>query len=232
MGHIRRNSNIELLRIISMLFIVAHHFVGQGRYYCNSFTALNYINYILSFAAIIFVNVFLMIGIWYMLGSTFKASRIVSLYAQLFFYTAGITIIVLICDRNSVSISALFRGFFPFLGRALWFASAYITLIFFAPFLNKVLEMEKKQMTILVFLLLFFFSFICTIPGQENNYVCNVIWFCIAYIFMGYYKKYIHNKNKFFNENKRLLFLFISIFIYFGLITFYFWDQHMENLNI
>lgn len=185
-----RNSNIELLRIISMFFIVAGHFISQSGSIEYSFCANDYILVFLGSASRIAVNVFLIVGVWYMVDSKFSADRILKLYIQVVTYSLPITAIMMLLNRGNASIKDFARGVLPFCGRGLWFASAYITLMLFKPFLDKVLNWNRKELSLLVGLLAVFISMVCTLPDVQEGYVIDSVWFLVVYLLVGYIKKY------------------------------------------
>lgn len=185
-----RNSNIELLRIIAMFFIVAGHFILQSGDVVYSFCINDYILIFLGSASRIAVNVFLIIGVWYMVDSCFSAERILKLYIQVITYSVPITIIMLFLNKENVSAKDFARGILPFWGRGLWFASAYITLMLFKPLLDKILEWSKRELGCLVGLLLVFISLVSTFPDVQEGYVIDSVWFLVVYLFVGYIKKH------------------------------------------
>ena len=87
-----RNSNIELLRIISMLLIVCGHFVQQSGEFNICECVNDLILIFISSASRISVKIFLLIGIWYMVDSEFKAKKVLKLYFELFLYCYILTI--------------------------------------------------------------------------------------------------------------------------------------------
>ena len=80
MGYVNRKSNYELMRIVAMIMIVMGHFWGQSNYAELAAGYSYYLGGILSHGSRIAVNVFLFMGIWFMLEGEFKASRILKLY--------------------------------------------------------------------------------------------------------------------------------------------------------
>lgn len=185
-----RNSNIELLRIIAMSFIVAGHFIFQSGNIVYSFCLNDFILVFLGSASRIAVNIFLIVGVWYMVDSKFSAERILKLYIQVISYSVPITIIMLFLNRENVSVKDFARGFLPFWGRGLWFASAYITLMLFKPLLDKILDWGKKELGVFVGLMFVFISFVSTLPDVQEGYVVDSVWFLVVYLFVGYIKKY------------------------------------------
>ena len=174
-----------------MFFIVAGHFVNQGGNINYSFCLNDYFLVFLSSGSRIAVNVFFLIGIWFMVDAKFTVDRIFKLYFQLVIYCMPITIVMILINRENISVKNIICGFLPFSFRALWFASAYITLIIFKPFLDKILSWKKKQLYLLVVLLLSFVSLMSTISRDSYGYVIDSLWFLVVYIFVGTAKNMI-----------------------------------------
>lgn len=196
-----RNTNIELVRIIAMLFIIMGHFVGQTNFNQDSTSVNGILITLLSCGARIFTNVFLIIGVWFMVDSRFGAKKILKLWSNVFFYSFILTTLMLVL-KVPVSMKDIGRGYLPFLGRGLWFASAYITLMFAAPFLNFVFNLKRRQQEVLILISFFTICIVSTIPdSQEGSYIADSLWFWFVYIFVGYYKKEIYSK-KFDNLRK------------------------------
>ena len=88
-----RQSNIELLRIIAMLMIVAHHFALHGGFvFPPSAISLNcvWIQF-LQLGGKISVDIFVLISGFYMVsGGSFRLSKIIKLWLQLLTYSLAI----------------------------------------------------------------------------------------------------------------------------------------------
>ena len=97
-----RNSNIELLRILSMLAIIFCHITGESDVLNNlGENGQLFFGYLKGIGNIS-VNIFLIIGTWFMVDSDFKGKRVLKLYSELFLYTVTITtIMVIIRSRNN-----------------------------------------------------------------------------------------------------------------------------------
>ena len=130
-----RKTNIELLRILAMFLIVMGHFVSQTHCINELSGMTQYFAVIFSSAARISVGLFLMIGCWFMVDSTFKAKRVINLYLQMIFYTLSIFIFLKLI-HFPISIWMSLKAIFPFILFATWFVSAYIWLLLFSPFLK------------------------------------------------------------------------------------------------
>ncbi len=209
-----RQSNWELLRIVAMLMIVAGHMAQQGGIYWG----IGQWDLLLVMAAgsglRIGVNLFLMIGTWFMTDADFQASRILRLYGETAFYAVGLTLLMALLGVNAPRADML-RVLMPFLGRPLWFASAYISLIALSPFLKKVLAWEQDQLRKLVWLLFVLLCLVSTVPIYKESYVADFCWCVYLYLFIGYGKR----SGKWERKNKsKFLFLAAGLAIYFLLV--------------
>lgn len=222
-----RSSNFELLRIFAILAIILGHFIGQsGCYDILSGTNLLIATFLGS-AHRIAVSVFLIMGIWFMVDAKFKASRVLNLYGQLIFYTVSIFTILKIYHVH-ISLFKTIRTFFPFFSFALWFVSAYIILILLSPFLNKILELERTILKKFLIILFIFIPLLSTMWIHMDTKLCVIFYFMYAYLYVGYFKKYLYQK---FKLNKYIgLIIAGLIYITFVLLKYYFLQTH--NLGI
>jgi hypothetical protein len=192
-----REGNIELLRVIAMLFIVSGHFVGQGKLLeCLNENTVNDIFFVFfGFGHRVAVNIFLIIGVWFMVDTDFKGIRLVKMHSQVLFYTVPITVILFVLGYG-VGVSKVVQACMPILGRPLWFASAYMILLLLSPYLKKVFLLPKDKISTLVGIL---FLVCCVLPmltAEMDTFLDNLLWFIVVYIFIGYIKKYVNNLNR------------------------------------
>lgn len=186
---ISRNSNIEMLRILCMMSIIMGHFVSQTGFNNYSFDINSSVITVISMGARISVNVFLIISAWFLVSSRYRYEKITIIYTQLYLFSVSLTIIsVIFCV--DIGLTNIIRGFFPFFGRALWYASAYITLLIFLPYLNLIFLLSKKLQGWFVFCSLVLVSFISTMPISQNGYLIDSLWFLFVYIWIGYFKSF------------------------------------------
>lgn len=182
-----RSSGIELLRIVAMLAIVAGHYMGQGGVLAAHRDSF-WVHWFGS-GALVNVNVFLLIGCWFMVDMRFRWERPVRLYATVLSYTVPLTVLALACGAHP-STKDVLRGFFPFFGRALWFASAYISLMVLTPWLSRVLDLPKRSLIGLVAVLTVLVCGVSTLPDPQEAYLCNCLWFVYVYLFVGCLKRH------------------------------------------
>lgn len=186
----KRDANIELLRIVSMILIIAGHLVEQNNVIekingISLFTAL-----LLGSAYRIAVNIFLLIGVWFMVNKEFSARRIIVLYGEVWFYGIFLTGIVIFGGGDLTPLGIL-RVVFPFSLRGAWFASSYIALLLIAPFLKLIIDGLKKDIAFKFIFVLF--CLICVMDffnKCQDHWIDNLAWFSFIYLAVGIYKKF------------------------------------------
>ena len=191
-----RQSNFEILRIIAMILIVAGHFAYQTGA-MEQTTGMNYVFTLFwGSANRIAVNLFLMLGTWFMVNNNFKAISVVSLYSETWFYSVILTIVA-IAINPLVSKLEIIKSFFPFVRLSLWFVTVYIELLLLAPFLKKAFSLCEKSLKSLIILVGAMVVGMSTIHGFIDTFLCALIYFIFIYLFMGYYKMYLFGKYPF-----------------------------------
>ena len=183
-----RKSNLELLRILAMLAIVSGHLLSQSS--LANVTGTNHILAMLLGSGVrIGVNVFLILGVWFMVDAKFKVERIVRIYLEVFVYSVPITICMFLMGEAGGFRNVL-QGMFPFFGRSVWFASAYISLIALSPFLNHFFTLPARTQRTLLAVLIVLFCLVPTIPcSTPLDYLADFTWFCVVYLVIGIIKK-------------------------------------------
>lgn len=153
----KRNSNIELLRVLSMLMIVAYHYAIMGFYAEDIMYSSNksFVD-IFGMGGKIGTDVFVMISGYYMVHSRLTLKKLLKLMGQLWFYTLGVLLVyVLVKGTGVLNFSLIKLSFFPLLSSHYWFASYYVILLFLSPFINAMLHNIGKRQHALLALLLF-----------------------------------------------------------------------------
>lgn len=152
----KRNSNLELLRIVAMLMIVAHHFgvyaVGLGN---SGNTLTDYYNSVFLSFGKVGVTLFMMISAYFLCGRKVEKNRIISTWIKTLVYSVTIGVFVKVFMPSLVPTGSTFLfNFLPVSTQMYWFVTAYIFVLIVSPLLNMVIEkLDKKQLR---HLLLFF----------------------------------------------------------------------------
>lgn len=157
-----RNSNIELLRIISMFLIVVHHmsvhgFTSAGRWNLQSFPSLN--QFLVQFMVIggkIGVDIFVVITGYYLINSKFHLKKALNLEAQVLTYSVSILLILVFTGTIHVSIVTIIKSCLPITYNQYWFVTSYMILYLTFPFWNILIKsLNKIQfLSLIAFLIL------------------------------------------------------------------------------
>ena len=194
-----RNSSIELLRVISMLMVVAHHFVVHNLDSAWDINGDSSRFLIAVFAAPlgkISIVSFFAVTAWFLCEkeSGFRVSfqRVWKMELQVLFYAWGMCILFVIFDRRLLNVSTILKSFFPVSTDLWWYVTSYILFLLLFPFLNKGLYLLGKQCHL--YLCLVTIVVWGGIQGVlPNGYMdlANSVAFVWIYILISYYKWYM-----------------------------------------
>ncbi len=140
-----RQSNIELLRIVSMFLIVLEHLllIGTNFFSVPEGNQLIAANMIIGFTYV-GVNCFILITGYF--GANFSWKRMMSLCLICFFYELMGFIVAYSQGVVELDMKALSYIIFPLSHHESWFIRCYVILLFLLPILNAGLErLDKKQ---------------------------------------------------------------------------------------
>lgn len=210
----KRNSSIELLRIIAMVFIVMHHFVAHGNFNFDhtEVTINRFFLQLFMLGGKIGVDVFVLISGYFLVKSSGVTVKKVGMFwLQLFSYSSIIYFVNYIFSGGQAGdVKLLARYLFPIIFENWWFASAYFVLYLLSPYLNQLIyALSKNQLRNLVLLLGFIWVVIPTfLPSEfQSN---NVLFFIFLYFVAAYIRLY---PETFKLSNKRYSLTAISLFI-------------------
>lgn len=182
----KRESSIELLRIISMLFIVLHHAcINNGLILFSEEFSLNHVIIaLLGIWGTAGFTIFFCISFWYMLDDKyhFQSSKIVRLIIEAVAYAICALGIAKVCFGESVLVNDLVKTILsPFLN-TFWFLTAYIIVYMLMPFVRKMLHaLSNSQIITLTTLLVIF------VPIYRGGYslapignICLVLYIVVV----------------------------------------------------
>ncbi len=155
----QRLSNIELLRIISMLMILALHvnFFLLGSPSTNEISNNPigaFSRTFFEFVCIVAVNVFVLISGWF--GIKVKKKGLLSFLYQILFFYLGVYLVFVIIGEKSFSLNGLEEAFF--LKKTGWFIKSYLCLYLLSPVLNMFVEKSTERQLKTVILSFFVFQ--------------------------------------------------------------------------
>ena len=138
-----RKSNIELLRIIGMLMIIAHHYVvnsGIMDAFEPRSTSANYIFLTLwGMWGKTAINLFILISGYFMCTSNLTIRRYCKVFLEYIYYELGIYLIMLVVGYEAVGLNRIFDllfGIFRYANGSGNFLSSFLIFYFFIPFIN------------------------------------------------------------------------------------------------
>lgn len=187
----KRNSNIELLRIICMFGIITMHTFGRFMWTCeeNNLAYCVFINSVFNMG----VTCFMLITGYY--GAKFSSKKIVSLELMILLYGILGEVIVGACT-GSWSIKYLIKSAMPITSKKYWYMSVYMIILCCSGFINKIPEgLDRKQFRNLLMILIMFFYLMPSfgyfqIMEDSGKGIANML---VVYLTGRYLKKYYDN---------------------------------------
>lgn len=186
----RRNCNIELLRVVAIIFIIIHHCVINGYGLQSGLldntlgkNELYYLSIINSFV-IIGVNIFFLISGYF--GIRFSIKKFITLIVNIYIYNFVLYVIAFIWGGESICFENVKYIFFPVY--KYWFVFVYLILMLLAPIINHGIDALSRKAALsnlLIFTILFcVLGFVSNsaMLGLNNGYsiVFAVYLYCIG----------------------------------------------------
>lgn len=192
----QRNSNLELLRILSMLVIVAHHLVvnsGVRDLFAidNGLTVNALYLQLFGMWGKTAINTFIMISGYFMCKSKMTAKRFSKVYLESKFYVVVLFAIFLITGFENLGLSRLVNVLFGFQRNANnGFVSSFIVFYLFIPFYNKLIEaMDEKMHRWLVIIFICVMSVFPTVLFN-SSVAPEISWYIVIYFVAAYIRIY------------------------------------------
>lgn len=228
-----RDSNIELLRIFSMILIVAHHFSLHGvlkefpeNPLANQ-SVTSFLAQVIQLGSKAGVTLFIIISGYFMVQSNMKVKKIFLLLFQVLFYSIlGFAIATVL--GISIDLSSIIKAFFPIIHGQYWFITAYVVLYLISPYLNKLLLnlTEKEYLNMLGIMTLLWILVPTFTRGEMGS--SNVTRFMLFYSIGAFLRLFPLKKY----NNKKLglnLFIISYLFMLLSVILLNVLGKELEN---
>ena len=192
-----RESNLELFRIITMLLIVAHHYVvnsglmaAEGPMKANPQAWQTVFLWVFGGWGKLGINCFVLITGYFMCKSRITAKKYAKLLFEVEFYRIVFYLLFAVTGRVQFSVFGFLSAINPFPSIAQGFTSCFLLFYLLMPFLNILLHnMNEKQHAYLLLLLCGIYVLLGTALG--GGVVFNyVTWFVVLYVIAAYIRLY------------------------------------------
>lgn len=217
MGKAKRESGIELLRILIMLQIILLHIYSYGGFTATANKIGGSVNLVGDSIWVLCrmpVNVFILISGYFLITSEYNIKKMLNragkLYAVMFFYSVVIAVVFWIIDPQLFTVVNFFKAIMPFLSNEWYFLTIYLVILFLSPFLNILLQkLDQKQYSIfmgIVFFVMSIWSILGRIEGIKEVITVNKVvdpylgksvgGFLLMYIIGGYIRRFTRSHKK------------------------------------
>lgn len=200
-----RNSSVELFRIISMLIIIAHHYVVNS----GLLEVINESNHLeendiflllFGWGGKTGINCFILVTGYYMCTSKITLKKYIKLLSERYFYAIVFFFIFLVTGYMTFSIKDFLKVLIPFFNISDGFVSCFLLFYLLIPFLNKLIRvLNEKEHAILLLILLFIYTILPSFMKATVTFN-YVTWFCVLYFIASFLRLYSKKRM----ENTRL----------------------------
>lgn len=196
-----RMVNLEILRCLAMMLVVVLHYLGKGNLLQNlsgaEMSMVGIAAWVLEAFCIVAVNVYMLISGYFLCTSSFKLSRLIKLWLQVWTYSVVVGLIAAftgILPAGEADIHYFLTLLFPISMDHYWFMTAYVFLYLLLPIIGEgVRRMTKAQMQLTLALLLTAFCLMKTVlpvrlEMDKNGYDC--LWYVCVFITAAYIRRF------------------------------------------
>lgn len=220
-----RNSNIELLRILCMLSIIADHFIGQsGIAEYNTWGDCVFYNISFSRSA---CGVFIIISAWYSIDKKININKVFHSWFTVVMYTVPIMGYMLYL-KFYIDKASYISAFYPVEKTPLWFVGCYIIILLLMPILNHVILTSDKNLLVwTLFCGGILISLYPMLMADTATFQNDLIALIYIYLLTGYIKVYV----KKLPSTRLCIFVFVGIFLFCTIINAIgcFWENYSDS---
>lgn len=194
----QRQSNFELFRILTMMLIVAHHYVvnsgiaaADGPIFENP-TSLRAL-WILLWGGWgkTGINCFVLLSGWFMCEKDITLRKFLKLLCEFMFYRIVIAAVFWMTGYEKISLTGILDTLIPVREISDGFTGAYLVFFLFIPFLNiLVRNLTERQHLRLLALLAFLYVFFGTFRPVFSVAMNYVSWFAVLFLAAAYIRRY------------------------------------------
>lgn len=196
-GKHSRQANMELLRCLAMMMVVVLHYLGKGELLADlskdSIPLKGGAAWILESLCIVAVNLYMLLSGYFGWKSSFKPSRLLRLYLQIWFYSMTVGVVSYLVwgyPKDTSGTYFFLKLLFPVSMEHYWFMTAYVFLYLLLPFVGTAIRrMNQKQMKTVTAALLVVFCLVKSVlpvrfETDQKGY--DVLWYLCMYVVGAY----------------------------------------------
>lgn len=226
----QRQSNIELLRVISMFWVLLGHYYVLSKFSMVDTISFNWIGMqILGAWSKVAVDIFVIITGYFLVNQNFRWKKILKLLSCT--YSWGIIVLIFALYLGiSVRMDHIYKSLFP-LTPLNWFARSYLLLYISIPLFNKLISrFNQSQLGFFIVGLTTLFYTVPTLIStfiSGGGYLTSYFTFGTMYLIGAYIKKYG-------NLKMDKIFIYVGIASCLLIVGSIVWNDHYlyEQANI
>lgn len=191
----QRRSSLELLRITTIILITFNHIASIGGATGSQLPFNHYLALFYMMWGKVSVNMFVMLGCYFLTERNIKSSQIIRILVEVFFFATIMNVL-------DVIVTGHFQGLYQFCkGYFYWYVFAYIVMLLLIPLI------KKSRLLCSNGCLFFLFAILSTIPTLTRDgmwlpgragkllsvfrieVIIGPFWFCFLYLLIKWLKK-------------------------------------------
>lgn len=184
-----RDSNIELLRIVSMMLIILFHFSVHGPWPADGVLATDVAVGVLAFGGKLGVNCFVLITGYFMTRSSVRMASVARVVLETWFYSWGLLILFAVAQPELVTQARLEKAVLPLVSGEYWFITNFVALMVVSPFLNLLFDRlsrrGKSRLAAIGFVTISVLPTLTTF----NPLGSDLLWFFYLYLMGGWIRE-------------------------------------------
>lgn len=196
-----RMANLELLRCLAMMMVIVLHYLDKGNLLPeltdSGIGSAGMAAWLLESFCIVAVNVYMFISGYFLCCSSFKLSRLLQLWLQLWAYSVTFGLIGALTGvfrEATFDTHYLLTLLFPVTMRHYWFMTAYVFLYLLLPIVGlAVKRMTRQQMQMALALLLAVFCLaksVLPVSLEMDSQGYDCLWYVCVFLTAAYVRRF------------------------------------------
>nr|WP_296485514.1 acyltransferase [uncultured Acetatifactor sp.] len=196
-----RMANLEMLRCVAMMMVVVLHYLGKGELLSDlageSLGGAEAAAWLLESFCIVAVNVYMLISGYFLCTSSFKISRLIRLWLQVWVYSVGLGLLGAlsgVLTGADFDAHYLLTLIFPISMGHYWFMTAYVFLYLLLPFVGAaVRQMTRGQLQAALGFLLFTFCIVKSVLPlrlETDGMGYDCLWYLCVFLTAAYIRRF------------------------------------------